>query len=101
MGTIRQIDSTVDDRKCGCVILYLGEFELEGLESGSGELRFKLNARSMICYPSTTLHRVLPVTRGQRLVVLVGDPRALAVAVSNAKPQARFTRLAQRLTARA
>jgi exodeoxyribonuclease V alpha subunit len=41
------------------------------------------------------------VTRGQRLVVLVGDPRALAVAVSNAKPQARFTRLAQRLAARA
>jgi exodeoxyribonuclease V alpha subunit len=39
------------------------------------------------------------VTRGQRLVVLVGDPRALAVAVSNAKPQARFTRLADRLRA--
>jgi exodeoxyribonuclease V alpha subunit len=37
------------------------------------------------------------VTRGQRLVVLVGDPRALAVAVSNAKPQERYTRLAHRL----
>jgi exodeoxyribonuclease V alpha subunit len=39
------------------------------------------------------------VTRGQRLVVLVGDPRALAVAVSNAKPQERYTRLAHRLVA--
>jgi exodeoxyribonuclease V alpha subunit len=41
------------------------------------------------------------VTRGQRLVVLVGDPRALAVAVSNAKPQERYTRLAHRLAAKA
>jgi exodeoxyribonuclease V alpha subunit len=40
------------------------------------------------------------VTRGQRLVVLVGDPRALAVAVSNAKPQERYTRLAHRLAAK-
>ncbi len=39
------------------------------------------------------------VTRGQRLVVLVGDPRALAVAVRNAKPQERYTRLAYRLSA--
>lgn len=39
------------------------------------------------------------VTRGQRLVVLVGDPRALAVAVSNAKPQERYTRLAERMRA--
>lgn len=52
------------------------------MESGSGELRFKLKARSMICYPSTTLHRVMPVTRGQRLVAvawihsLVRDPAA-------------------------
>lgn len=37
------------------------------------------------------------VTRGQRLVVLVGDPRAVAVAVGNAKPQERYTRLAERL----
>jgi len=39
------------------------------------------------------------VTRGQRLVVLVGDPRALAVAVRNARPQERYTRLAYRLSA--
>lgn len=51
-----------------------------GIESGSGELQFKLRARAMVCYPSTTLHRVLKVTRGTRLAVvawihsLVRDP---------------------------
>ncbi len=39
-------------------------------ESGSGELRFKLKPRSIICYPSTSLHRVMPVTSGERLAVV-------------------------------
>lgn len=53
-----------------------------GVESGSGELQFKLKARAMLCYPTTWLHRVLPVTKGQRLAVvawihsLVRDPTA-------------------------
>jgi PKHD-type hydroxylase len=52
------------------------------LESGSGESHFKLNARALICYPSTTLHRVMPVRSGVRLVVvawvqsLVREPAA-------------------------
>lgn len=41
-----------------------------GMESGSGELRVKLPARGMVCYPTGQLHRVLPVTRGERLVVV-------------------------------
>lgn len=51
-----------------------------GVESGSGELQFKLKARAMICYPSTSLHRVFQVTKGHRLAVvawihsLVRDP---------------------------
>ena len=47
MGTIRQIDSAIDDRKCGCVVLYRDEFEVEGLESGIGELsnRRQINGR--------------------------------------------------------
>jgi PKHD-type hydroxylase len=51
-----------------------------GVESGSGELQFKLKARAMVCYPSTSLHRVLKVTKGVRLAVvawihsLVRDP---------------------------
>jgi PKHD-type hydroxylase len=53
-----------------------------GVESGSGELQFKLKARAMICYPSTSLHRVMKVTKGTRLAVvawihsLVRDPAA-------------------------
>jgi len=51
-----------------------------GVESGSGELQFKLRARAMVCYPSTSLHRVMTVTKGTRLAVvawihsLVRDP---------------------------
>lgn len=37
------------------------------------------------------------VTRGKRLVILVGEPRALHVAVKNNKTRRRYTRLAQRL----
>ncbi len=37
------------------------------------------------------------VTRGRRLVVLVGTKRALAIGVRNDKPQNRYTRLARRL----
>ena len=40
------------------------------LESGSGELRVKLPARALVCYPTGQLHRVTPVTRGERLVVV-------------------------------
>ena len=34
----------------------------------SGEESFKLAAGSLVVYPATTLHRVTPVTRGERLV---------------------------------
>jgi PKHD-type hydroxylase len=37
------------------------------LEEASGEEAFKLPAGSVVCYPATTLHRVAPVTRGERL----------------------------------
>lgn len=39
------------------------------------------------------------VTRGKRLVVLVGEPRALAMAVKNNRMQKRYTWLARRLGA--
>jgi PKHD-type hydroxylase len=38
------------------------------IEQTAGEQSFKLEAGSMILYPTTTLHRVEPVTRGVRLV---------------------------------
>jgi exodeoxyribonuclease V alpha subunit len=37
------------------------------------------------------------VTRGRRLVIIVGDPKALRRAVQNDRPQDRYTRLAERL----
>lgn len=40
------------------------------LQYGSGETLTKLPARSMVCYPTGQLHRVTPVTRGERLVVV-------------------------------
>lgn len=38
------------------------------VESPGGEESFKLPAGSMVAYPATTLHRVEPVARGERLV---------------------------------
>ena len=37
------------------------------IETSSGEEAFKLGAGSVVTYPATTLHRVAPVTRGERL----------------------------------
>jgi PKHD-type hydroxylase len=40
------------------------------IESASGEDAVKLEAGSLVAYPSTTLHRVAPVTRGERLAAV-------------------------------
>jgi PKHD-type hydroxylase len=40
------------------------------LESGSGEVRVKLPARGMVCYPTSQLHEVREVTRGERLALV-------------------------------
>lgn len=55
------------------------------IDSAAGEQAFKLGAGDAIAYPATTLHRVEPVTRGERLVAvtwvqsLVRDPAAREV----------------------
>lgn len=46
------------------------------IDEPSAERPFKQAAGSMLVYPSNTLHRVMPVTRGRRLV-LVGWIRSL------------------------
>jgi PKHD-type hydroxylase len=52
------------------------------VESTAGEQAYKLGAGDAIAYPATSLHRVAPVTRGERLVAvswvqsLVRDPAA-------------------------
>ncbi|MGH8077750.1 MAG: Fe2+-dependent dioxygenase [Lysobacter sp.] len=40
------------------------------IEFGSQELAYKLEAGSAILYPSTTIHRVTPVSRGVRLAAI-------------------------------
>lgn len=40
------------------------------IETASGEEEIKLDAGSIFAYPSTTLHRVNPVTRGERLAMV-------------------------------
>jgi PKHD-type hydroxylase len=40
------------------------------METTGGEQAYKLEAGSAILYPSTTLHRVEPVSRGTRLVAV-------------------------------
>jgi PKHD-type hydroxylase len=40
------------------------------IETASGEEAFKLPAGSAVAYPSSTLHRVMPVTRGARLAAV-------------------------------
>ena len=40
------------------------------METSAGEQPFKLRAGHMIIYPSTTLHRVTPVTRGERIAAV-------------------------------
>ena len=57
------------------VTLFLNEpDEYDGgelaLESGSGAFKVKLPARALVCYPTGQLHQVLPITRGERLVVV-------------------------------
>jgi len=55
------------------------------VETTAGEQAFKLEAGDAITYPATTLHRVAPVTRGERSVAvtwaqsLVRDPAAREV----------------------
>lgn len=40
------------------------------METTGGELAYKLKPGQMIMYPSTTLHRVTPVTKGERVSVV-------------------------------
>jgi PKHD-type hydroxylase len=40
------------------------------IDSAAGEDAFKLAPGSVVTYPATTLHRVAPVTRGQRLAAV-------------------------------
>lgn len=65
------------------------------IEDSSGEQAFKLAAGDAIAYPATSLHRVAPVTEGERLVAvtwvqsLIRDPaqREILFDLENARQQ--------------
>jgi PKHD-type hydroxylase len=65
-GTIRSdLSCTIflnepDDYEGGELLIRLGD----------GELKFKLKPGEAIVYPSDTLHQVVPVTKGERLVAI-------------------------------
>ncbi|MFZ5631354.1 MAG: ATP-dependent RecD-like DNA helicase [Bacillota bacterium] len=60
----------------------------------------------VVVMPVATQHYILlqrnliytGITRGKKLVIMVGSKRALAIAVKNNKPEGRYTRLRERLT---
>lgn len=62
------------------------------VEDGAGERAFKLKAGDLLLYPATSVHRVMPVTRGERLaaffwiqsMVRSGEQRALLFQLDNA-----------------
>lgn len=60
------------DLSCTVFISDLGEYEGGALVArfGTAELKLRAPAGAAIVYPSTTLHRVEEVTRGERLVAL-------------------------------
>ena len=57
-----------------CTIFLSDPDDYEGgellIRSGDAELKFKLKAGEAILYPSHSVHEVLPVTRGERLVAI-------------------------------
>lgn len=67
-------DSTVFRTDLSITLFLKAPEEYDGgelaLESGSGEFIVKLPERAIVCYPTGQLHRVKPVTRGERLVIV-------------------------------
>lgn len=72
-GSIRQVPGTPHRLRTdlSCTLFFAGPEEYDGgeliVEDTYGSKAVKLPAGQMILYPSTSLHRVTPVTRGTRL----------------------------------
>jgi PKHD-type hydroxylase len=71
-GSVRQLPGGQRIRTdLSCTLFFAGPGEYDGgelvIEDTYGAKSVKLNAGSMILYPSTSLHHVTPVTRGARL----------------------------------
>lgn len=71
-GSVRQLPNGQRIRTdLSCTLFFAGPEEYDGgelvIEDTYGAKSVKLDAGSMILYPSTSLHHVTPVTRGARL----------------------------------
>ena len=113
-GDIGRISSVDEKEKC-LVVRYDDRFvgyEWEELDEIVAAYAISIHKSQGSEYPAVviplmTQHYMLlqrnliytGVTRGKRLVVLVGEPRALAMAVKNNRMQKRYTWLARRLGA--
>ena len=109
LGQVAEIDKiehtvwvTVDDRRIGYEFAQLDELRLAyacSIHKSQG------SEYPCIVLPVHTQHFVMlernliytALTRARRLAVLVGEQRALAIAVRNRKTRSRHTRLAERL----
>lgn len=72
-GSVRQVPGTGHRLRTdlSCTLFFAGPDEYDGgelvIEDTYGSKSVKLPAGHMVLYPSTSLHRVTPVTRGARL----------------------------------
>lgn len=72
-GSVRRVRSTGQYVRTdlSCTLFFSGPEEYDGgeliIDDTYGEHSVKLAAGSLVLYPSTSLHRVLPVTRGARV----------------------------------
>ena len=104
---------SVDDGVLGVLLLCLGNGSVVAMPM-TGMLSARYGSKPIIIAGAIGMAVVLPlltqhyvmlqrnllytaITRGKKLVVIVGDKKALRIAVNNDKTRTRYTRLADRL----
>ena len=103
-NTVQVIAQTSDGKTTSLIGSSIGGANIEIIEINGTPAKFSGKYPAVVI-PLLTQHYILlqrnlvytGVTRGKKLVVLVGEPRALHMAIHNNKMQKRFTRLAERL----
>jgi exodeoxyribonuclease V alpha subunit len=99
----RQLELRVDDRR---VVYDLSDIDELSLAYACSVHKAQGSEFEAVVMPLHTQHYPMlqrnllytAITRGRRLVVIVGSKKALAIAVNNDRVRQRYTRLAERLT---